>query len=123
MSSQRITRVNELLRREIGGALFRVISEPDCDLSAVTVTHVVTGSDLRTAHVLVSIRGTQGQQRRILALLRRHRADIQEVIHKNIVLKYTPRLSFSLDTSLQDGDRVLDILRGLEEKPQDDDAV
>lgn len=118
-----MTRVNELLRREIGTALFRIVDEADCDLSTVTVTHVVTGSDLRTARVLVSIRSDQGRQRRILALLRKHRADIQEVIHKNIVLKYTPRLSFSLDRSLEQGDHVLDILRGLEDNPQDDTAV
>ena len=119
-----MTRVNELLRREIGTALFRVVNEDDCDLSAVTVTHVLTSSNLRTAHVLVSIRGDTARQRRLLSLLRRHRADIQEVIHKNIVLKYTPRLAFLLDKSLADGDRVLDILRGLdEEEPKDDAAV
>jgi len=123
MSSQRITRVNELLRREIGTTLFRVINEADCDLSAVSVTHVVAASDLHTAKVLVSIRGDSVKQRRILSILRKHRVDIQELINKNVILKYTPRLSFSLDTSLAEGDHVLDILRGLEEEPSDDPAV
>lgn len=123
MSTERMTRVNELLRREIGTALFRIVNENDCDLSAVSITHVITSSDLRKAQVLVSIRGDQRQQRRMLGILRKHRVDIQETINKNIILKYTPRLSFSLDTSLAEGDRVLDILRGLEEEPPDDPAV
>ena len=118
-----MTRVNELLLREIGMALYRIVSEPDCDLSTVTVTHVVAGSDLRTAHVFVSVRGAHAQQQRVLGILRRRRADIQEVINKNIVLKYTPRLSFSLDTSLVDGDHVLEILRDLGEEPQNDATV
>ncbi|MEI6972344.1 MAG: 30S ribosome-binding factor RbfA [bacterium] len=118
-----MTRVNELLRREIGTALYRIITEPDCDLSTVTVTHVVTGSDLRSAHVFVSVRGKHAEQQKVLGLLRHHRADIQEIIHKNIILKYTPLLSFSLDTSLADGDRVLGILHGLEEEPHDDTTV
>lgn len=112
-----------MLKREIGTALFRVVNEPDCDMSAITVTHVVTSPDLRKAQVMVSIRGEPSQQRRALGLLRHHRAAIQEVIHKNIVLKYTPRLTFSLDNSLLEGDRVLGILRELDEEPQDDATV
>jgi ribosome-binding factor A len=123
MNDQRITRVNELLRREIGSSLYRVINETDCDLSAVTVTHVITSRDLRTARVLLSIRGDQDQQKRMLSRIVRHRIDIQEVIHKNVILKYTPRLTFSLDSSLEAGDRVLGILRGLDGETQDDTNV
>ena len=111
------------MRREIGSSLYRVINETDCDLSAVTVTHVIASRDLRTARVLLSIRGDQDQQKRMLSRIVRHRIDIQEVIHKNVILKYTPRLTFSLDSSLEAGDRVLGILRGLDGETQDDTNV
>ena len=124
MSTQRMIRVNELLRREIGTALYRIVDETDCDMSAVTVTHVVTSSDLRAAQVFVSVRGDHDRQKRTLAMIRSHRVAIQEAINENVVLKYTPRLTFSLDTSLEEGDRVLSILRELGwEEPQDDAAV
>lgn len=123
MNDQRITRVNELLRREIGTSLYKLINEGDCDLSRVTVTHVITSRDLRTARVLLSIMGDQDQQKRALARIMRHRVDIQEVIHKNVILKYTPRLTFALDSSLEAGDRVLGILRGLDGETQDDTNV
>jgi hypothetical protein len=50
----------------------------------------------------------------MLGLLQRHRPQIQEDIAQKVVLKYTPRLSFALDTSLEEGDRVLTLLSTLE---------
>jgi len=120
MSTRRITRVNELIRREIGTALFRVLNEEGLDLSVVTITHVITSKDLRKAQVLVSIRENHPQRHSIMAMIRHHRVDIQDIIAKNIILKYTPKLSFSLDTSLEKGDHVLDILREIEGQTDND---
>jgi ribosome-binding factor A len=36
-----------------------------------------------------------------------------------VVLKYTPQLHFKLDSSIERGSRVLDIMRRLEEPPGD----
>ena len=122
MSVKRLTRVNELLKREIAAGLFRVMNEAGFDLSAVTVTHVITSSDLRTARVLVSIRDHQRERGRMLSLLRHHRSTIQDIVHKNVILKYTPHLSFELDPSLEEGDRVLSLIAQLEaaeDKPED----
>ena len=115
MANRRMTRVNELLRREIGTSLYRVVNDANFDMAAITVTRVVTNSNLRSAEVHVSVRDHEGQEERMLALLRRRRVDIQKIISKNIVLKYTPRLSFKLDTSLSEGDHVLDVLDKLEQ--------
>jgi len=114
MSRQRMVRVNELLKREVAAALFRVINEAGFDLAAVSVTAVDVGSDLRTARVRVSIRDHQGERQRMLNLLRKHRGDIQERLHRNVILKYTPRLSFELDESIEQGDRILQILHSME---------
>jgi ribosome-binding factor A len=108
-----MVRVNELLRREIGEALFRIMSEANFDLSAVTITHVVTSRNLRNARVLVSIRDHEAQREAMLNLLRRHRGEIQSRINKNLILKYTPCLTFELDTSVEQGDRVLSLLSQL----------
>jgi len=103
-------RVNELLRREIGGALFRVMTEAGFDLSAVTVTHVITARNLRQARVLVSIRDHQEDRLRMLSLLKQHRTQIQAMINRDLVLKYTPKLQFELDLSLEQGNHILDVL-------------
>lgn len=116
MKQDRMTRVNELVRREIAMALFHVIREKEVDLATVTVTHVITSPNLRNAKVLVSILGHESERDRILAVLKHHRAEIQAIINKNIKMKYTPCLSFALDESIERGDRVLNVLLKLEEE-------
>ena len=122
MSIGRMTRVNELIRREVGMALFRIMTEQEFDLSAVTVTEVVTSPTLRSALVLVSIRDHEDERNRMLHLLRRHRVDIQKLIARNITLKYTPRIEFQLDTSIEKGDRILHVLHGLEPAAPESDT-
>jgi len=116
MSIDRITRLNELLKRELADTLFRVMQNESFDLSAVTITRVALGRDLREARVFVSIRDHQDERQRMLALLRRYRPEFQRLINKDLVMKYTPRLTFELDTSLEEGDRVLTVLAKLEKE-------
>ena len=115
MASNRLTRVNELLKREIAGAFYRLINEPGFDLAAVTVTHVETSSDLRSARVYLSIRGDVDAQRLMLKQVRNHRKDFQGFVGRNVVLKYNPYLKFQMDSSLQEGDRVLQMIADMEE--------
>lgn len=124
MKQDRMTRVNELLRREIAMALFHIMRENEFDLAAVTVTRVVTSPNLRNARVFISILEHQKDREKMIGLLKQHRAELQSVINKNVKLKYTPRLSFALDTSIEEGDRVLNVLLKLEdEEGAGDDAA
>lgn len=118
-------RINELIRREIGEAFFRVITDTRFDRSAVTVTEVTTARNLRTARVLVSVRGDEQLQQQTLILLRRYRADIQKAINHDLSLKFTPVLHFELDASIQKGDHVLDLLAHLEPltPPEEDNDI
>ena len=115
MSVDRIERVNALIKREIGESLFHIMNNSDFDLAAVTVTHVVTSRNLRTARVLVSIRGDEEKKTRMLGLLRRRRPEIQRLINRDLTLKYTPKLHIDLDRSIEGGDHVLDILTHLDD--------
>jgi ribosome-binding factor A len=85
------------------------------DVSAVTVTGVETTSDLRSARVLVSIRGTPEKQQEMMQQIAGHRKEIQEILGENVILKYTPRLSFELDPSIARGDHVLRLIAEIEE--------
>lgn len=114
MSVDRMERINELIRREIGEAFSRIINDTRFDRSAVTVTEVSAARNLRTARVLVSVRGDEQQQQQTISLIRRHRTEIQQAINRDLTIKYTPVLHFELDASIQKGDRVLDLLAHLE---------
>jgi ribosome-binding factor A len=115
MGVKRLVRVNELLRQEVAAALYRVMDGAGFDFSAVTVTGVITSSDLHTARVRVSIRDHLQDRAKILGQLRRHRGPIQEILSRNVVLKYTPKLTFELDESIEEGDHVLEIIRQMEQ--------
>ena len=114
MKADRITRVNELIRRELGIQLYRVVNRPDFDTAAVTFTHALTSVDLRTCRVLVSIRGEPAEQERMLTILKRFRTDFQAAIAKNVVLRYTPQIHFVLDHSVEKGDQILQLLNQME---------
>ena len=120
MSVDRLTRVNEILRREIAEALFQIMSGSDFDLSAVMITRVTIARDLKDALVMVSIRDHHDERDNVLRFLRKHRGEIQRRISSNLVLKYTPRLSFKLDTSVEKGDRMLNLLSEMEREEEQD---
>ena len=115
MSSRRLVRVNELLKREIANELFRVMHESGFDLSAVTITRVNVSPNLRHARVSVSIRDHEGERQQILRLIESHRKTIQQHLNKNTTLKYTPHLEFQLDESIEKGDRILAIISEMEQ--------
>jgi len=121
MSSRRMERVNELMKREIADGLYRVVNEAGFDFAAVTITRVEVSPDLHQAHVYVSIAGHEGDRGRMMRLIRKHASDLQRRIARSVRMKFIPRLSFSLDRSLAEGDRVLEIIRRLEQGASADD--
>jgi ribosome-binding factor A len=112
----RITRVNENLKREIADLLEREkFMDGSCLLS---VTGVNTSGDLRKATVGISILGVDNDdtRREALKFLLRHRCALQKKISRDITLKYTPVLEFRIDHGIEQGDRVLEILNDLEKE-------
>jgi ribosome-binding factor A len=108
--------VRELLKREIGEVIRREI--PVTDAGLVSVNDVEPAGDLKSATVFISILGNADQQKRGLALLTQHRARIQGLVARAVVLKYTPTLRFVMDDSVVRGNRVLEIIEELEKAGQ-----
>ena len=119
MAVDRLERVNALLRREIGEALYQVFNG-EIDLAAVTITRVETARNLRTATVSVSVFGHQTERGRILRALADKHAALQALINRDCHLKYTPRLRFMLDASIEKGDHILALLGKIDGDVEDD---
>ena len=119
MSSLRLQRVSELLKREIGEAVRREFHVSECGL--ISVNDVDVAGDLKTATVFISILGNPDQQKRGFQLLNEHRVRIQGFIGQAVVLKYTPKLKFAFDDSIVRGNRVLQIMEELEKSMPADD--
>ncbi len=112
MQSLRHQRVRELLKREIGEVIRREI--PVGEAGLISVNDVGVAGDLKSAIVFVGIIGTAEQQRKAFEILKRERLRIQDLVGRAVVLKYTPRLRFALDDSIERGNRVLQIINEIE---------
>jgi ribosome-binding factor A len=112
MSSHRLERVREVLKRAIGEAIRREI--PVSEAGLVSVNDVDCAGDLQSATVYISILGNPDQQKRGMELLGQHRIRIQGLVGRAVVLKYTPTLRFAVDDSVVRGNRVLQIIEELE---------
>jgi ribosome-binding factor A len=115
MPSLRIQRVRELLKRAIGETLRREF--PVSEAGLITVNDVDVSGDLKQAAVYISLLGNADQQKKGFALVNEHRKRIQGLVAREVVLKFTPTLRFVLDDSVARGNRVIQILEELENKP------
>ncbi len=118
MPSHRLLRVNELLKREIGEALRREM--PIAQAGLVTANEVDVAGDLKTAKVYLGMLGTAEQKKTALGLMGQVAPRIQAHVARTVILKYTPKLKFLVDESVDRGNRVLNILEELEKNlPKD----
>lgn len=108
----RLTRVNELLKREIAAELNR-INFPGAAGMLISVTEVTASVDLRNATVGISIfGGSAGQRADVFRELNLQRCDIQKHLARVLGFKHTPVLCFKPDRRTELGDRVLELLNG-----------
>lgn len=96
MSSERILRVNELLRLELNKILLTEVERPSgC---VITITAVETTKDLNYAKVWISIFPFY-LAKNIVKTLKRKATYFQSLLYKKLSLKPLPKIQFYLDTA------------------------
>ncbi len=110
MGVDRLERVNSLLKRVIAEAMFSVMQGDSVAAGLITVTDVSCGKDLRDATVSVSVFGDEELKETAMQHLKHNARRFQQIINREVRMKYTPRLVFKLDRSLERGDAVLALL-------------
>lgn len=93
--------------------MFSVMQGDTVQPGLITVTNVACGKDLRDATVKVSVFGDDTLKETALQHLKHNAKRFQQIINREVKLKFTPRLAFQLDLSLEKGDEVLAILNNL----------
>ena len=114
MATNRMVRVNELIKRAIADDFYRELGGGAFDLASISVARVKTSPDLRDAYVYISIFGHADERERIIEKLQQKHAIFQRNLNRNVKLRYTPRLWFRLDESIEKGDHILEIISELE---------
>ena len=106
----RLTRVNELIKRELANYLEKFPLDT-AENMLVSVTEVNTSVDLRNATVSISILGGKNRDRSdIFKELNSKRHDMQRVLARTLAFKHTAVLAFKPDRRMEMGDRVLAML-------------
>ena len=108
------TRVREQLQKELGRIIANDIRDPRVP-PIVTVTDVRLSPDMRNATVFISILGGTKEQKGVCIALNNASAYIQRTLGSRVILKYMPRLFFKIDKSLEQGSRINDLLKEIQD--------
>lgn len=114
--SQRVVRVNELLKREISLVMHTRFQE---EAVAISIIDVEAAPSLRKAKVFYATAQDAEGRSAAEAFFRRHAGEIQREVSQRIVLKFFPRLEFLYDPAGERGARLNALLDelGLEGEP------
>lgn len=112
MASTRQQKVSKLLREELSLVIRRDINDPR--LGFISITEVEMTHDFHTAHIYISAYGTEEEQTNSMEVLQRASGFLRGAIGRSLDMRYTPELSFHLDTSLARGAHVFKLLNEID---------
>src|SRR5262249_12176429 len=114
--SPRMRRVDEAIK-EVVSETIPTLKDPR--IGFVTVTGVVTTSDLAQATVWLSVYGGEKQQRHTPAGLERASGLLQARVNRQLHLRRTPQLVFQYDRSVEHGVRMTQLIDELDPGPDE----
>lgn len=117
-------RVAEAMKREIADIIANRLRDPRLG-AMISVTDVEVNHDLSLARVYVSVLAEGPERDRIMAALTHSAGFVRHALVDRIELREMPEIRFALDTSIERGARVEDLLRRIAsgEPPPDDDEA
>ncbi len=128
-TSRRVSRVAELIKREVSQMLLQDIKDDRVGAGMVSVTDVDVSGDLQHAKIYVSIYGTDEARQQIMAGLKSATGYIRSELGHRVRLRRTPEVIFQEDRSIERGTKVLSLLnqlnisRPLDEQVSNEDDI
>jgi len=111
----RARRLGEQIQRELTEVLRRYVK--DERIGNVTITDVNVTGDLRSAHVYYLIFGKQGPDPQVQRGLESAAGFLRNALSRSLMIRYTPTLSFELDTQLEQGVRLTQLIDSVKKSP------
>ena len=103
MATQRILKINKLIKRELGKIILTDVDFPKN--SIITITKVKTSADLRYADIFISVLPDE-MNIEIEKELKENIYFIQGKLNRKLFMKPLPRIRFMIDRSGEDVDRI-----------------
>jgi ribosome-binding factor A len=111
----RAKRLGEQIQRELTELLRRDVK--DERIGNVTITAVEISGDLRTARVYYLIFGKEGADPKVQQGLTSAAGFLRNALSKALMIRYTPTLTFELDTTIEHGVRLTQLINSLKKPP------
>jgi ribosome-binding factor A len=115
MSENRVRRVAEQLKKDISQIISEEMKDPRVGV-ITSVTEVQLSRDLNYASVYVSIFGSEKEKEDTLQALIRAAGYIRSEIGKRIRLRNTPEINFYLDSSMEYGAHIENVIKSLKKE-------
>lgn len=111
---QRTDRLDSQIQAELMELLQRELADPRVGFA--TITRVETARDMGSARVWVSIYGSEEERRRSMAALTAATPWLRRRLAERLHVRHVPQLVLRHDDSIEAGDRVLRILREIDQE-------
>ncbi|MEY3223583.1 MAG: 30S ribosome-binding factor RbfA [Cuspidothrix sp.] len=115
-TNRRVSRVAELIKREVSQMLLNGIKDDRVGTGMVSVTDVDVSGDLQHAKIFVSIYGTDEAKAETMAGLKSATGYVRSELGARVRLRRTPEVLFVEDSSIERGTKVLSLLNQLEQQ-------
>jgi len=109
MSSHRTAKISEEIKKELSQMIREEVKDPRVK-GLISVTHVEATNDLRYAKVFISILSDPEISKITMLALEKAGGYLRSELAKRLQLRYTPELLFKLDSSLEYGSKINQIL-------------
>jgi ribosome-binding factor A len=113
-------RMAERIRALLSDLILREVSDPR--LKGVTVTEVELDAEIEHAQVYVNALGDESRREDVLEGLESATGFLRRELGKRISTRNTPELHFEWDTTLEQGERINQLLDSLD-IPDDDEGT
>ena len=107
-------KLGELITVELSDLIRTRLKDPRVGFASIT--RVDVSGDLRHAKVFVSVMGSAEEQAETMKGLKNANGFLRHELAGRLTLRYMPELAFKLDTSIEEGARILDLIHKVEQE-------
>jgi len=109
----------EAIKKEVADLIRNDIKDPR--VGFVTITGVEVTRDLSYGKIFISVMGSEEQRKETLGALQKAAGYLRSEVGRRIKVRHAPELVFKLDTSLDHGTRIMELLH--EVKKQEENSI
>ena len=113
-------KLGELIAAELSELLRTRVKDPR--IGFASITRVEVSGDFRHAKVHVSVMGTPEEQAESMKGIRNASGFLRHELATRLTLRYMPELAFKLDSSIEEGARILELINKVEQEDRQKQA-